>query len=79
MTGWFIESDAAGLLGSLRLVAGVVSESGTADPLGCSFLNTRSATGEERRAKGKAGDGLQGKEFVVHSGRLGKRLSGGKI
>ena len=73
------ENNVVVLLGSLRFVVEVVLESGTADPLGCSSLNTRSATGEERSAKGEAWNKMEGKEFVLHSGRLRKRLSGGKI
>ena len=53
-----VKNNAVVLLGGLRLITEVVLESGTADPLGCSSLNARSATGEERRAKGEACGGL---------------------
>lgn len=73
-----VKNNVVVLLGSLRLVAEVVLESETADPLGCSFLNTRSATGKENHQK-QGRDKADRKEFALHSGRLGKRLSGGKI
>ncbi len=58
-----VENNAVVLLGSLvfgfRVVVEVVLKSVTADPLGCSCLNTRSASGEERRAKGEACDRVE--------------------
>lgn len=61
-----VESDVADLLRGSLLIAEVMKnnvvvlfwESGTADPLGCSFLNTRSATGKDCHAKSEACDGL---------------------
>ena len=69
-----VKNNVVVLLGSLRFVVEVVLESGTADPLGCFSLNTRSATGKERSAKGEAWNKMEGKEFVLHSGRLGEKV-----
>ena len=74
LIGKVVKNNVVVLSGSLRLVVEVVLESGTADPLGCSSLNTRSATGEEHRAKGEAWNKMERKEFALHLGMLGEKV-----